>query len=128
MEVNEIQRRLDVMVSALLGKGKIQPDARFVVSANAPTLVSVSWVKRNAVQKYDRDYKAFTAPGAILADAEAFIAALPDLETERMAEFTERLAATIEMGREIGVDAEFVNPLVEAMKRLSENAIMDQSE
>lgn len=129
MDTTEIQRRLDVMNSAMLGKGKVQPEARCSMASNTETFVTVSWVKRNAIQKYDRDHRSFRADviGLQLAEAESFIAALPDLATERMAEFTERLASVIEMGHEIGVDAEFVNPLIEAMKRLSENAIEDHS-
>lgn len=130
MDTNEIQRRLDVMASVMVGKGKVQPEARCSLASDTEVVVSVSWVKRNAVQKYDRDYKAFRGLGIgyMLVDAEAYIAALPDLKTERMAEFTEALASVIEMGREIGVDPQFVNPLTEAMKRLSENAITDGRE
>jgi hypothetical protein len=128
MDTNEIQRRLDVMNSVILGKGKVQPEARFSMVSDTEISVSVSWVKRNAVQKYERDYRAFRGGdvGLLLAGAESYVAELPDAETERMAEFTERLASVIEMGRDIGVDAQFVNPLIETMKRLSENVITDQ--
>lgn len=130
MKTDEIQRRLDVMVSVMVGKGKAAPTAYLSLNADAEPTLALAWKKRGARSEYDKDYTTFRGSdiGLLLADGEAAIQALPDYAAERMAEFTTQLAAVIDMGRDIGVDAEFVNPLIEAMKRLSENALTDQSE
>lgn len=130
MDTQEIQRRLDVMVSAMVGKGKAMPTAYLSIDGAAEPSLSLGWKKRGARNDYDKDYTGFRGPdiGILLANAEAAIQDLPPLADELLAEFTTQLAATIEMGRGIGIDAEFINPLTEAMKRLSENALTDQSE
>lgn len=46
---------------------------------------------------------------------------------ERQA-YLERLAEAVEYGRRVGIDEVLVNPLVEAIKRLSENIITHQPE
>jgi hypothetical protein len=50
---------------------------------------------------------------------------LPAEERDR-AEFTRLLANAIDKGRSIGIEVDFLNPLTETMKRLSENAITYQ--
>lgn len=130
MDTQEIQRRLHVMVSAMVGKGKVAPTAYLAMHGLAEPSLSLAWRKRGARNEYDKDYTSFRGPdiGLVLAEGEAAIQELPALADELLAEFTSQLAATIEMGRGIGIDAEFINPLTEAMKRLSENALTDQSE
>ncbi len=130
MDVNEIQRRLDVMIPAMLGKGKREPDATVFINANAEPSVMLKWKRTAAdpVTLYGSSDVTNFLTGAlpeILHNADQLIANLPTPEEARMAEFTAQLAATIELGKSNGIDVQFVNPLVEAMKRLSENAITD---
>ncbi len=133
MDTTEIQRRLDVMVSAMLGKGKREPDATLFVNANAEPSVMLKW-KRTAADPVtiygSSDVTNFLTGevGAILDNADNLISALPTPEQARMDEFVAQLAATIELGKANGIDVQFVNPLTEAMKRLSENAITDGRE
>lgn len=130
MDTDEIQRRLDAMVSAMLDKGKREPNATMFVNANAEPRVMLKW-KRTAsdpVSIYGADDITNFLTGAfgeILDNADNLISGLPTPEQARMAEFTAQLAATIELGKANGIDVQFVNPLTEAMKRLSENAITD---
>lgn len=125
MKTDEIQRRLDVMVSAMVGKGKAMPTVYLSLNGMAEPSLSLGWKKRGARNDYDKDYTGLRGSdiGPLLANAEQVIQDLPALADELLAEFTTQLAATIEMGRGIGINAEFINPLTEAMKRLSENAI-----
>ena len=61
-----------------------------------------------------------------LSALEAFVAATPSVEENRKALFLENLCRVIDQGRAIGVETEILNPLVETMKRLSENILTDQ--
>lgn len=54
--------------------------------------------------------------------------AMPPIEEQHRKTFMKDMAKLIEKGREIGIDAAFVNPLEVLMKELSENVITDQSE
>jgi hypothetical protein len=58
--------------------------------------------------------------------ADVFIAAMPTPEENRRNEFMAQLAKVIDLGRENGIDIEYLNPLSATMKRLSENALTDQ--
>jgi len=48
---------------------------------------------------------------------------LPTPEEAEHQEFLKLLARVVEKGRDVGIDDLVINPLVEAMKKLSENAI-----
>jgi hypothetical protein len=45
-----------------------------------------------------------------------------------MKEFMTALSDVIELGRQNGIEVDFVNPLVDTMRRLSENILTDQRE
>jgi hypothetical protein len=130
MELSEIQRRLDGMPAAMNAKGKREPDATVFIHANAEPSVMLKW-KRTAADSvaiYGSSDVTHFLTGVlpeILDNADRLIAGLPTPEEAMMAEFTAQLAKTIELGKANGIDVQFVNPLVEAMQRLSENAITD---
>jgi hypothetical protein len=72
-------------------------------------------------------YKFFRGDiGAALSEAAAFIADQPDAETTKLADFMAALGSVIDIGRQHGIDAEYLNPLTASMKKLSENVITDQ--
>lgn len=119
MNTQDIQSRINVMPAALSAKGKVMPEVTYYIRANAEPSFSMSWRTSSAQFDYDRTYKSCDTAD----EADRFIADLPSIEEAKLAEFTEQLASIIELGRSHGIDVQFVNPLVEAMKRLSENAI-----
>lgn len=129
MNTTEIQERLDAMAPRMSAKGKRDPEARLSFAANAQPYMSISWQKPNSERSYDRAHLAFKVDTVIdaLNAADNAITDMPSIEEARMAEFTEKLAAVIELGNQHGIDVQFVNPLIDAMKRLSENAIEDHS-
>ena len=51
---------------------------------------------------------------------------LPSAKDENTRAFMRDLGKLIDNGRKIGLEVEFMNPLVESMKRLSENIITHQ--
>lgn len=134
MDAAEIQTRLDQMPAAMSAKGKREPDATFWFNANSAMSLILRW-KRTAgdpATLYGSDNITQHIAGVDIAEmldkADALIAMLPSIEEARMAEFTNLLAQTIELGNAHGIDVQFVNPLTEAMKRLSENALTHQPE
>lgn len=131
MDMSEIQARLSAMVKASLAKGKREPEATVFVNSDASPSVMLKWARTAADPERGYDAKNVTHYlsgdiAEILNNADDLIASLPSPEEAKMAEFTAHLAKTIELGHANGIDVEFVNPLTEAMKRLSENAITHQ--
>lgn len=62
-------------------------------------------------------------PMKAIHKAKNWIARIPAKEALEKQAFIKATAALIEMGKKIGVDVAFVNPLEVMMKQLSENAI-----
>lgn len=132
MDTTELQARIDRMPAALNAKGKREPSVVASFNANATPHVMLSWTRTAADPEpifgstTVNQYLTGEDVGALLDNADRIIADLPSIEDARMAEFTNMLAKTIEMGNQHGIDVQFVNPLTEAMKRLSENALTHQ--
>lgn len=128
MKAAEIQKRIDAIQVALAAKGKRAANARFDISAHSEPNITLAWQKPGSDQYCDRDYKFFRDGDCktILADADAFIAALPTAEETKMRDFMASLGSVIELGRKNGIEVDFLNPLTETMKRLSKNALTDQ--
>ena len=121
------------MPAAMTAKGKVKPTVTFIMGGNEEAHMGLQW-DRGACDLPDRlGSKVYTIVKGVgvqekIDNADAIIAGLPSIEEARMAEFTNLLAQTIEMGKAHGIDVQFVNPLTEAMKRLSENALTHQPE
>lgn len=63
-----------------------------------------------------------TPEGAFLAAMEV-IAKIPSADDRKMQAFQKQLAETIDMGREMGIDVKFINPIIETARELASNAI-----
>jgi len=50
----------------------------------------------------------------------------PSPEERKFKRFMDAVATAVDVGRENGIDLEYVNPLAETLKRLSENALTYQ--
>lgn len=118
--IAEVQAALDKLPALMSEKGLRDPVAEYTLIANCGAKVWLSY--KNESAGISRGYEHFQNT----ADAEAWIAGLPSVEEARKLEFMTQLAKTIEMGKDHHIDVQFVNPLIEAMKRLSENAITHQ--
>jgi len=133
---HEIPARINALSDAMLAKGLVRPDAAIVLIANSSTwTVNVSWAKAAFTEK-DRHYshndqEHFHAShedlGKALDAVDAHIAALPSREEAKLKHFMSALGDIIDMGRANNIEVDFVNPLVETMKRLSENALTFQA-
>lgn len=127
MNTTEIQTRLDSMVPRLLDKGMPEPGPSFTMGSSKSPSGMISWREAKNGYNYQWSHHKGDTVADILDSMDAWISALPTRDERKMDEFTTQLAATIELCRANGIDVEFVNPLIEAMKRLSENAIEDHS-
>lgn len=127
MNTEDIQPRIDAVNALVTAKGLRECQVSFRVEAHMMTSCGALWYEG----QHGHDFRSYATgqgePEEVLSKIEAWANDLPTIDERRMAEFTELLAKTIEMGNQYGVDVQFVNPLMEAMKRLSENAITDQS-
>ena len=126
MNINEVQSALDSISATLAEKVRVRNVYLTVEAFSSPHLV-ISYNPKFSDDWTDVVYQTFHGEvRTALADAAAWVQAQPTrAEMERNAYLT-RLADAVEYGRKIGIDDALVNPLVEAMKRLSENIITKQ--
>ena len=123
MNAEQIQQEIDRLVPGLIDKGLRNP--RVSLEFHSGVTVPVVWIMHDTKGNAAKDWHRIVGDDIpdILANAREFIADLPDPEEAKRQEFINSLAALIELGRENGIDLEFVNPLQATMKRLAENAL-----
>lgn len=64
----------------------------------------------------------------VLEKTKEFVMALPNKKDRNKQAFMAELASVIDKGKDLGIDVEFLNPLIEQMRSLSENIITDKRE
>lgn len=119
MTTQEIQSRLDALSKAMLAKGLAMPEADYRLRSDSEPSVMLTHRKTGGRFDYDRHYLHF----GTLDEADAAIAAMPDKASRNLSEFLSLVAKAADYGNEVGIDADLVNPLVVAMKQVSENAL-----
>lgn len=129
MDHTEIQTRINAIPQIMGAKGLVSPDARFELRANMQCHVMLTWHDKPGGFVWDecRTFPADSVEHAFDA-ALAFIASMPTIEETNFKRFAAALGEAIELGQKAGIDVKFVNPLVEAMERLSANIITHQPE
>lgn len=110
----EIQARLDALPKLMNAAGFKDPNAYWSISANSASYGYVSWYE-------GRDYKTKNFPS--IEELEKWVGSLPSREERDKRQFLQSLSDIIAKGQEIGIDVEYVNPLVETMRNLSSNII-----
>lgn len=60
---------------------------------------------------------------ALFVEAEQHVASLPSIDDAKRDAFIAAVGKLIDQGREIGVEVDFLNPLVEMMGKLSSNIL-----
>ena len=128
--IEDIYAAINPLPAALSAKGKIKPDVSLCVQANADISISMSWEKRNATYAYERDYKTCLGDTfeQVIGKAVEFITGLPSAEQAKLHDFMGNLGRLIDVGKSDGIDLDYINPLLDTMKRLSENVITFQPE
>ena len=133
MNLDEVQAWLNRIAQVMVDKGLPQPDAKFQINANQTPQVWLNW-RRTEREKAADPYRSpshfqWFSKGTAeeqLAEAEAFVSLMPDADERKKQEFTEGLAALMELGKANHIDEVLVAPLLAAMKHLSENALTHQ--
>lgn len=126
--IQDIYDAINPMPAMLSAKGKSRPEVNFRISANAEPDITLSWVKSGKDYDWDREYKSFVSKPAdeLISAALAFINALPSAEAARLHDFMGHLGKLIDTGRDLGIEVDYLNPLTDTMKRLSENILTHQ--
>jgi len=129
MDSKIIQKRIDDLSAAMIAKGMREPHAQVDLRSNEQPQIYLRWKRGLGRDSYGRaeQYKFFAGDiSTVFDDASAFVADQPDAEQAKLHDFMAALGSVIDIGREHGIDADFLNPLVASMKKLSENAITDR--
>jgi hypothetical protein len=126
--LDEIYAAINPLPAMLAEKGKASPSAEFRVDANAGISVMLRYHKAYAVNDWENEYQFFAGDdfAKALAKALAFIDGLPSAEQAKLHNFMGKLGSIIDAARDDGIEVAYLNPLVETMKRLSENVITHQ--
>jgi hypothetical protein len=128
-----IKTRLNALTKAMLGKGLKQPSAQFDIENDTPEVrIYLKWADPTKVASrsiYSDGLFKFIKnedPESAFDEADAFIAELPSAEEAKLRQFMGALGAVIDLGKDNGVEVEFLNPLQKTMKKLSDNILTDQ--
>lgn len=122
MNAHDIQSRMDNLSRAMLAKGLRNPEPTVMIKAHVAPCVYMHW--DDEASTYGKS-EIIRDPdiGQAITDAFALIEGLPSPEEAKRQQFMASLAKVIDLGRENGIEVDFLNPLTETMKRLSENAL-----
>lgn len=123
--IDEIYAAINPLPATLSKKGKENPVVRVEIEANANITIALRWKKYGSVSDWDMDYNHFFGDNfeQALAKAVAFIHELPPAEQARLHAFMDKLGKLIDVGKSEGIAVDYLNPLLDTMKRLSENVI-----
>lgn len=124
MNIEEIQAELSEMIKALMAKGIVAPRAELDIRANEGFSVHIQTTidTKSLGGKWMQSFYG-SAPRALLDEANAFIAALPDPETLVLRTYLGKLADAVDYGHENGIAAEYVDPVRITQKAMSDNLL-----
>lgn len=128
MDYTVIQEQIDRLSDAMIAKGLRNPRVQFQLDSHKHPSLFVKWEKPKKASWESDIYEWFNGGtiGEMLAKAAAFIEAMPSSAETKFNEFVGELGRVIDLGKENGIEVEYLNPLLATMKTLSENALTDQ--
>jgi hypothetical protein len=123
--IEDIYAAINPIPAMLTGKGMVKPEVMLMVEANARLSISMNWVKPYSANEWDRVYKRFSGNDFVeaLGEATKFIKGLPSTEQAKLQNFMSKLGGIIDAAKDDGIAVDYLNPLLDTMKRLSENVI-----
>jgi hypothetical protein len=126
--IDEIYAAINPIPGMLAAKGKVKPAVEFKVEANVSIGIVFRYMKAYAANKWDSEYHHFYGDNfaTALEKAIAFVNDLPSAEDANLHNFMGKLGSLIDFARDDGIKVDYLNPLLETMKRLSENVITHQ--
>lgn len=125
MDAIALREKMNDLSRAMLGKGLRNPTAQVMIEAHVAPLVYLHWDDEAYAYGKTEVIRDPSIEQAI-EDAFALVRQLPTAEEAKRQQFMTSLAKVIDLGRENGIEVDFLNPLTETMKRISENAITYQ--
>jgi hypothetical protein len=128
LTIEEIYTAINPLPAKLTAKGKANPTVEVRIEANAGISITMNWTKLDARSDWDKDYHVFlgTSFDEALRKAIAFVNELPSADQAKLRHFMGQLGRLIDTGKSVGIDVDYLNPLLDTMKRLSENVITHQ--
>lgn len=125
MEAKKIQIAVNALLADMIARGLVKPDCHVSIPAACEPYIYLHWDEDGCTYGRTELGRGETVAEA-LENAKEILEAIPLKADRDKAEFARLLANAIDKGRAIGVEVEFLNPLTETMKRLSENALTFQ--
>ncbi len=123
--ISDIYAAINPMPAMLSAKGKVMPDVTFMIHANARITIHMNWKKPFAPHDWETDCECFSGDTfeESLERAITFINELPSAEQAKLHHFMGKLGNLIDAGKDAGIAVDYLNPLLDTMKRLSANVI-----
>lgn len=125
MTYEEIQKAVNEISKMLTDRGVGHYSCSMNVRADEQPMFIVS-----SYEKFfdGQDYliSKGDTPKEIFDAVTKMVRSLPNKEERNKQAFMAELASVIDKGKDLGIDVEFLNPLVEQMRSLSENIITDK--
>jgi len=123
--IDEIYAGINPLPAMLSAKGKVNPSVNCRIEANADVCIGMNWKKPYCYNEWEKEYQHFSGDTVeqAVAKAIAFINELPSAEQAKLHHFMGKLGRLIDAGKDDGIAVDYLNPLLDSMKRLSENVI-----
>jgi hypothetical protein len=123
--IQEIYAAINPLPAMLSAKGKSKPSVDVRIEANAGISITMHWLKPHCRTDWENEYKCFLGDSLddALTKALEFINEMPSAEQAKLHHFMGQLGNLIDAGKSDGIDLDYLNPLLDSMKRLSKNII-----
>lgn len=124
MTTEQIQAALDELVTAMMGKGIVTPLAEYMIKRGCESIIWL-WSDYGA-PAFDGEYLhqiGGDTPDELLANARAYIAAMPSPEQAVITKHMGLLAAVVDHGREHSLPDEYVVPAHVALQAMTDNLL-----
>jgi hypothetical protein len=124
MNASDILREINRLEKLLTSKGFTAPKIEISVGFSTRELTANISYKSGGSSEYQFIHvEALDGFDALIQDAEDYINALKSVAEIRKDAFIASVDRLIDQGRDIGIEVDFLNPLVKMMGKLSHNII-----
>ena len=127
MTTEQIQAALAELVTAMMGKGVVTPSAEYTIKSQSGSYI---WLWSSYDTKaFNGEYMHHIVgetPAELLANARAYIDAMPSPEQAAITRHMGLLAAVVEHGREHSLPDEYVVPAQVALQAMTDNLLTVQ--
>ena len=122
MTTEQIQAALAELVTAMMGKGVVTPEAQLWINAHGPM---IAYIKARGNLFNGNNFKFISAEtdAEAIAKARAYIDAMPSPEQAAITRHMGLLAAVVEHGREHNLPDEYVVPAQVALNAMTDNLL-----